>query len=176
MKKGVVWVAAVLYIAVGITAITLILSAAIPVINKLKDRNTFSQTKEILFVIDENVRNVVQEGTASQRELNPLTITAGNFEINETTITWKMKTEALIVEPSRLPNRIIKREGNLEIWQEDTNIRDEYTISIKLNYDKIKLYINPGSANMPLQGTYTMLIRNSGETDSGRVIVNLTIS
>ncbi len=176
MRKGVIWVAAVLYIGIGIVAIGLILSAALPAIGKLKDRNTYAQTKELFFIIDENIRKVVLEGPGSQRELSPLTVSKGQFNVNETSVSWSMRTEALVVEPSDILNKIIKKEGNVKIWQDKTGTKDEYVLNLLANYDKIKLQVAEGSAGLPLLGTYTMLVKNTGEFDSERIIVSLTIS
>lgn len=176
MKKGVIWVAAVLYIAIGVVAIGLILAASLPAINKLKDRNTFAQTKELFFVLDENVRRVVLEGPGSQRELSPLTINKGQLYVNETAMFWSMKTEALIVEPSTEINKIVKKEGSVKIWQDPTPVKNEYTINLMVNYDRIQLDVLEGSAGMPLLGTYSMLVKNTGEINAEKVVVALTIS
>ena len=83
MKKGEIWISAVLYTAIGIVAMTLILAAGIPLINKIKDRNTFAQTKELMYVFDESIRTVISEGLGSQRELSPFNIQRGDLYINE---------------------------------------------------------------------------------------------
>ena len=45
-KKGEVWISAALYFGLGIIIITLILTAGMPVINKLTNRNTINWTFE----------------------------------------------------------------------------------------------------------------------------------
>src|SRR3989344_3360128 len=101
-KKGDIWVSAVLYLTLGVIAIALILGAAIPLINKIKDRNTVAQTKEVLFTLDEAIRRVANEGPGSQRELSPFTINAGKLTIDQTAevIKWELETEAVIQEPN----------------------------------------------------------------------------
>ena len=46
-KKGQIWVSTVLYMALGLIAISVILSAGIPMINRMKERNTIIESKEI---------------------------------------------------------------------------------------------------------------------------------
>jgi len=58
MKKGQIWISAVLYIALGVVAISIVLSAGVPLINKIKDKNTIVQTKDILFAVDNIIRKV----------------------------------------------------------------------------------------------------------------------
>ena len=76
MKLGEVWVSAVLYLALGLILITIVLAAGIPLINKIRDRNTVAQTKDILFVLDKNIRTVASEGTGSKRYVSPVNIDA----------------------------------------------------------------------------------------------------
>ncbi|MDO8628399.1 MAG: hypothetical protein Q7R56_01435 [Nanoarchaeota archaeon] len=175
MQRGVIWVAAVLYTAIGLIAIGLLLTAALPSIEKLRDRNTYAQTKELIFTVDNTIRTVLLEGTASQRELNPLTITKGTFTINKTSVSWELPTEALIIEPSTANNRILKQEGNLQIWQEQLPQKGHYNVHIETHYDQAIFKLTPGSSGMPLLGTYTLLLKNSGTTENGRIILDLTI-
>ncbi len=178
-KRGVIWVAAVLYIAVGMVVLGLILASALPALGKLKDRNVYAQTKELFFVLDKNIRQVVVEGVASQRELNPLTITKGTFFLNASNIYWSMKTEALIIEPSTESEKIVKKEGNVEIWQEKTSVKGEYVLHLDIYYSQdtgqIKLILDPASVGMPLQGTYSMLVKNLGVGDSSKIEVSILV-
>src|SRR3989338_5456720 len=103
-KKGVIWISAVIYIALGIVAITLILAAGLPLINSLKDKNTYSQTKDILIHIDQNIEEISTEGPGSRRFIDTIVIKGGKLDmiIEEQeklkTIRWTMTTPAVIVE------------------------------------------------------------------------------
>ena len=177
-KRGVIWVAAVLYIAIGMVVLGLILSAALPALAKLKDRNIYAQTKELFFVLDKNIRNVVVEGVASQRELNPFTVTKGNFFLNSSNLHWSMKTEALIFEPSTAAAPITKQEGNVKIWQEKTKTKGEYLLHLDIHYDQvagqIALEVDPASAGMPLSGTYALLLKNVGVVHN-KIVVRMLV-
>src|SRR3989344_4999881 len=167
MRRGTIWVAAVLYTAIGMIAIGLLLTAALPSIEKLRDRNTYAQTKQLIFTLDNTVRTIYLEGTASQRELNPLTITKGNFFINTTGIHWELPTEALLIEPSTPDNKIIKKEGNLELWQEQLPQQGHYLVHIDSHYENIHFQPTPGSTGMPLLGTYSLLLKNQEPGTAG---------
>ena len=61
-KKGDIWVSTVIYIAISIIVIAIVLLAALPLIQKLKDRNVTTQTKNILTQIDKNIKEVISSG------------------------------------------------------------------------------------------------------------------
>src|SRR3989344_5316859 len=113
MKKSMIWISAVLYIALGIAAISLVLAAGLPLINNLKDKNTIIETKEIMFTIDNTIRQVLSEAPGSRRTLY-LEIQKGNLYIDEdgnNKIIWTMKIKALIQEPE-----IIIEEATLKTY------------------------------------------------------------
>ncbi|MBI2671598.1 hypothetical protein HYX16_01560 [Candidatus Woesearchaeota archaeon] len=171
-KNGQIWISAVLYIALGIVAITIILSAGVPLIEKIKDKNTIIQTKEILFAVDNLIREVRDEGPGSRRVVQPLIIKDGNLFIkpNQNIIIWELKTSAVFTEPCGkdkdecLSKELVIHEGPMEIYQLTTIVEDEYTVKMELNYDSIGNLIlesetGKGSA---LTGKYTMTIENKG--------------
>ena len=84
--KGQVWISAVLYIAIGIVAISLILSAGLPLIYKMRDRNTVMQTKDLLHTFDSSIRQVASEGLGSQRVLDPVIIKGGKLSVEKDSI------------------------------------------------------------------------------------------
>ena len=109
MKKGDVWIATVIYIAIGVIILTLIVASGVPLINDMRDRNTFVQTKEVMHSIDEAINQVVSEGPGSRRALNPVIIKKGELTIMtgvENQIYWQMQTKAKIQEisPTSLPS------------------------------------------------------------------------
>ena len=60
-KKGDVWISAILYFGIGIVIITILLTAGLPVINKLRDKNIIIQTKQVMHTMDDNIREVIKE-------------------------------------------------------------------------------------------------------------------
>ncbi len=168
MKQGDIWVSAVLYIGIGIVAITFILGAAIPLIEGLKDKNTVTETKNLMYVLDKNIREVANEGPGSQRELSPFRITKGNFYIDDEDsddLNWSLKTKAFIVE-----NDATVKEGFIEISSQATNIDDENMASLGVHYDKIDITLESDLKN-PFLGTYSILVKNTGEYNQGKLIV-----
>ncbi len=161
-KKSEIWVSAVLFIALGIVAISIILAAALPLIEKIKDKNTIIQTKGILLAIDDNVYTVANEGPGSQRQLSPLIIDKGELVIDEIndTIAWKMKTTAMLMEPN-----ITIPEGNVNQRLDYTFVEDEYLITLWLEYENVNLTLDSKFSN-PFKGKYSSLIKHTGYFDS----------
>ena len=69
-KKADIWISAALYFGLGIIVITIILSAGLPLINRLKDKNTVIETKDVMFKLDTAIREVIRNGPGEQRSLS----------------------------------------------------------------------------------------------------------
>tara|TARA_Y100000310_G_scaffold225672_1_gene227740 strand:- start:29897 stop:30445 length:549 start_codon:yes stop_codon:yes gene_type:complete len=162
-KKGAIWVSAVLYLTLGIVAISLILGAAIPLVEKMRDRNTVIQTKNMLFTLDETIRTVANEGPGSQRELSPFTVTEGKLVINKADdkIVWNKDTTAIIQEPSTHGNRVVIKEGVISMELKETLVEEKYDMVLTLEYTNIDIDLVSSFAN-PFVGTYTALIKHTG--------------
>lgn len=160
-KKADIWVSAVLYIALGVIVITLILAAGVPLINKMRDRNTLTQTKLLMGAIDENIKIVMNEGPGSKRVLSPLNINSGEINVNEENITWSLTTKNKLMEPG-----ISFDEGSLIIHMDETDIVDEYKLNIEMDY-KNKVTLNLTTKNNPLSGNYKMVIEHRGTYSKG---------
>jgi len=180
MKKGQIWISAVLYMALGIVALTLILSAGVPLIQKMKDRNVVSQTKILMFSIDKNINAVLSEGPGSTRYLSPVEIRAGNFwiEPNKDIIRWQMKTTAKLLEPSidssgkpiKISGKEMKpfKEGNLNLFLQSSFVEDEYLMHLNLNYTKNANVSLESDTLPPFSGTYSMTISHTGKYSCNR--------
>ena len=163
-KKGAIWVSAVLYLTLGIIAITLILGAALPLVEKMKDRNAVIQTKQVLFTLDETIKTVANEGPGSQRELSPFIINAGELTIDHANnlIVWSMLTDALVQEEN-----IVIQEGVIETELKTTNVDQRYRMELRLDYSSSVNVNLTSSFNNPFVGDYTAIIKHSGKFDAG---------
>lgn len=168
-KRGFIWISAVLYIALGIVAISLVLTAGLPLINKMRDRNTVLQTKDLMHTIDKNIWQVRSEGVGSRRFLEPVIIKGGKLFIddNENIIWWEMKTKTKIMEAceeGKDEDWCKQTEGNLLMKATETRIEGEYLISLLLDYSKnIDLEITGDySSGSSLVGKYALSIENTG--------------
>lgn len=170
MKKGETWISVVLYIALGTIVLTIVLAAGMPVINKLRDKNIVSETKDVFHQIDETVRTVVNEGPGSQR-IRTVQINKGLFQVDPSTdsIGWLMDTKYIESEPG-----IVIKEGTLDILSyEDKYVIGKYWTSLNLTYANIA-DIQLDSTSQTFTGRFDLVIRNDGVPGGGtRPIVKI---
>lgn len=164
MKKGQVWVSAILYLALGVIIIGIILGVALPLVNNMRDRNTYIQTKELMSILNKNVVDVINEGPGSKRYLSPINIEKGEIYIksSEKSIEWRFKTKNKLMEPE-----ITFNEGDLILLLSKTDVVGEYELKIKRDYSSAaNIDLNSNLAN-PFVGSYSMTIENSGYANGG---------
>jgi len=157
-KKGDIWISAALYTAIGVIMVTLILSVGMPFVNKLKDRNTVLQTKNVLYEFDNAIRSVYNEGFGSRRPLF-VEIGEGDFTIDNVNekISWKIiSDEKLGIEPD-LTKPI--EEGNLKISSK--TLGQGFEIELFLDY---KDEIDIESSLKLLSGKYNLVIEHTYDT------------
>ncbi len=171
MKKGQTWISAVLYIALGTIVMTIILTAGMPVINKLKDKNIVVQTKEVMYGIDGAIRTVLSEGPGSQRTIH-VDVGRGDFIIDGVNehINWSMRTKALLTAPG-----IVIQEGNLNILTKETTVEGQYIIMLSIDYsDNSDIKIEEEDTTKMIKGRYSLVINNRGLTGGAiKPIVNI---
>ena len=170
--KGQIWISAILYIALGVIAISIVLSAGVPLINKLKDKNTILQTRDLMFNIDNIIRDIRDEGPGSKRVIQPFIIKDGNFFFNTSSnkIQWNLNTNAIFTEPCGknkkecTDNNLILKEGPIEIYQTSTIIEDEYVVNLEMDYKNVGFLVMKTDTGKDtfLLGRYTLTIENSG--------------
>ncbi len=160
-KRGDIWVSAALYIALGMVVITIVLAAGIPLIAKMKDKNTVAQTKVMMQSIDDNLRQVSTEGPGSQRVISPLEIGSGHLLLNldNDYIEWKMTTKSKMMEPG-----INFEEGTINLRLDETIIEDQYNLIMAMNYTGVAdILVLEGDPKGPFKGKYNLVIKHTGD-------------
>jgi|TARA_Y100000310_G_scaffold302635_1_gene340227 hypothetical protein len=172
MKKGQTWISAVLYTALGIILITIILNSGIPLLNKIKDRNLVIQTKEMLHIMDENIRSVALEGPGSKRFLSPVSIERGELiiEENNNLLRWKLETKNKMMEPN-----IIFDEGALKQFLNETITEGEYIVNLEVEYEGVAEISLISDLENPFTGTYSMTIEHNGTYISNKPIIVISM-
>ena len=162
-KRGQIWVSAVLYIALGMVVLTLILAAGVPLINKMRDRNTIAQTKSVMFNIHDNIQAVANEAKGSTRYLSPIDINVGQIVIDKddsNRIEWSMQTKNKMMETDT-----DFTEGELHQLLKERAIVGEYDMYLYLDYNdkNIDIIISPESKlKSPFKGRFSFSIKNQG--------------
>ncbi|MBT4576973.1 hypothetical protein HOM13_02385 [Candidatus Woesearchaeota archaeon] len=172
-RKGQIWISAVLFISLGVMVISLILAAAIPMVNRISDKNTVIRTKEILLKVDDAIKTVINEGPGSQRQLDPLIIDRGELHITNDTynIRWLMETKADLMEPE-----IEIVEGNIKQILNTTIVEEIYEINIWVDSDKFNISLNSPFTS-PFKGEYIVTVKHTGEfTPTDNPIIELRVA
>ena len=102
-KKGQVWISAVLYFLIATVIITIMLEAGLPLVDQMKDKSIFSQTKNQFIEINQQIKEVGAEGEGSKRII-PIQIKKGELSVDDEKIQWEMDTKAKILEPRSIIN------------------------------------------------------------------------
>lgn len=180
-KKGDVWISAVLYFGIGIIMITILLTAGLPVINKLRDKNIIIQTKQVMHTLDDNIREVIKEGPGSQRVVT-VNIKKGTIKIDSDAdeIRWIFQGANIpISEPAeRDENPIEVAEGKIFITTQDSAEGKKYDVNIILRYDELNVDIIRGTGDVggDIVGIGDLVIRNNGISQEDEDKVEITIS
>ena len=160
-KSGQIWISAILFMSLGIITIALVLTAAIPLVNKIADKNTIIRTKEILLKIDDTIKTVANEGPGSQRQLDPLVIDKGELIITNGTykLLWQMDTKADIMEKD-----IEIIEGNIHQTLNSTFVEEVNNMKVWVSSPNYNTTINSRFSN-PFKGEYIITIKHTGKFD-----------
>lgn len=141
-------IAAVLVIAISVSAIITVFYLGTPATSRTKEILLLQEGKNNLISIDGYVRDVSQQGEGSTRSLS-LSITDGNYLIDtdRETITFLMESKEQIIGVG-----VSKIEDNINITGELGKIY------LNLSYANIDI-VDGGSFG---KGTRTLIIKNNG--------------
>ena len=168
-KKGQeAWISAALYLGIGIVIIGVILGAGMPVINKLRDKNVVLQTKDVLFTLDNNIREVARSGPGSQRVIS-VEIKKGEFKIDDKKdrVIWEFESKAMLSEPGEEIS-----EGNLKIMTEGNEA--PYRVKLWLDYKpegaKTSIVDLQFEGSQIISGKSDFIIKNGGAGEKGVIV------
>lgn len=141
-------IAAVLVIAISVSAIIIVISLGSPAIGRTQEALLLQEGKNILTSIDGYVKDVSNQGEDSSRSLS-LGITGGNYLIDTKTetIMFLMESKSQIIGVG-----VSKLEDNINITGEIGKIY--------LNISYMNIDITDGGSFG--RGTHTLVIKNNG--------------
>lgn len=156
--QGQVWVENAVYILIGITLITIILSLAFPQIEKMEDRGIVKQTISAMNTLDNTIEDAKKE--VGNVRIIDFKIAKGRLEINSSSDEIVYILENTKLEMSELNTEI--EYGDLILKTEKQGAR--FKISLKKRYD---------SLNITFKGEDKLGTLNAGATPYKIVISNL---
>lgn len=183
-KKGEVWVSAVLYILIIMSAIILVIKIGVPMIEKMSDKSSFSNSKSTMLSIDKTINEVANEGEGSQRVI-PVDIKDGKISIKNNEISWEIKTKNDIMESrsdQNFGNLKISSNSNVKTFEtnssyimETTIEGDVFNVSMKKigsesnysNFNTSELIEGIWYNGEKLNGTFSFTINGDVSTETG---------
>jgi type II secretory pathway pseudopilin PulG len=158
--RGQVWVETVIYTLVGLSIIGIVLGAATPKINQLRDKAVIGQTFELMGAIDSKIAEVMNYGEGNKRSVG-VKVARGEFVIDAESDELKW-----IIQDSRYkfsePGTPVEN-GNFLILTEGEG--SPYTVTISLDYDYNLTYLGEDVKKMfeesPME--YKMVIDHKGD-------------
>ena len=183
-KKGEVWVSAILYTLIITAAVILVLKIGTPMLEKMKDRTSFENSKSTMLSIDKTINEVANEGEGSQRII-PIDVKDGKIMIRDNEISWQLKTKTDIMNsrsdqnfgPLRISSNSNVRtiETNSSYIMQTEIEGDIFKVSIKkigskTNYTSIntsELIEGVWYNGEKLNGTFTFTINDDDLTKEG---------
>ena len=160
-NKGQVWVETAIYTLIGLTIMAILLAAAKPQIEKIKDRAVVSQTAEAMGILHNKISEI-QQSAGNTREIK-FTVAKGKLEINTNKSLIQYTLEDTRLELSE-PDEIIK-EGEIFILTQERGSR--FDVSLTINYtNQLNMTFNNEKKIEILQaGTvpYRIIIENVGD-------------
>ena len=182
-NKAQVWVETAIYSLVGLTIIAILLAAAMPQVNKMKDKAIVTQTINSLNKLDCRIIEI-QQSPANIR-ISPFRLTKGNLEINPDAnqIIYTLENTNLELSEANEPDipeadKIIVTEGNILLKTEKYGRK--FKIFLTINYTEIlNLTYDGKEKSKTLQsGTtdYQIKVENPGDNIVGEPIhIDLSI-
>ncbi len=133
-NKAQVWVETVVYTLIGLTIIAIILSMAMPQIDKMKDKAIIEQTVVAMNTLDNKISYVEQ--TSGSVGIVNFKIAKGKLEINSVNNSIKYILEDTKLEGSE-PGVEIPPQGNIILLTE--KMASRFRISLTMNYKNLNI-------------------------------------
>ena len=166
-KRAQIWISAVIYTLVGLTAIGLLLAIVQPRIQEIRDSITIKQTIEALHNFDSSLRStLIAPGNKRNVEFK---LSAGKLEIKpeQNLVVWTMESANKFSEPG-----IVTREGTIYILTEKGK---PWIVNLTLDYNEIADITSDTKTLSKSEKPYVISIENLGSTGSNEQQVNINV-
>jgi len=172
-KHSQIWIETAIYTLIGLTIIAILLSIAVPQVDKVKDKGIISQTENALN--DLNIKILEASETPGNVRIVYFRLAKGRLEINSQNNSIDYVLENTRLKLSEIGEKI--NEGDLILETQKSG--DRYKVLISINYnDKINLTNSGNKKNMILQPgstPYTLNIANKGYVGDENVNIDISL-
>ena len=187
-KKGEIWISAVIYVLIIIVVMVIVLEAGIPILDRARDRSTFTRTKDTMIALDQHIVDIANEGQGSQRVV-PIEVPKGDIEVKNGRMTWKLETSSKLIEPrtrmdqgnlviaadvdvtaSEFPDSYILENSRVLINLTKSGTPDNWT---SINTSRLINYVESKAEGSRTAGVFKFLIQKSENSTNGTGYTNL---
>ncbi len=172
-KNAQIWVETVIYTLIGLTIIAILLSIAMPQIEKMKDKSVITQTTDALNILNSKILEA-EESVGSIRIVN-LKIAKGKLEINSIENKIVYSLEKTQFEMTQAGEAI--KEGNIII--ETKKASNKFDIFLTMNYNTtLNITYNGEKKSKIMQGgtaPYKIIIENKGFDSLRRINMSFNV-
>lgn len=164
-NKAQIWVETVVYTLIGLTVIAIILSMALPQIDKSKDKALIEQTVTALNVLDKKISEVEQAPGNSR--VVEFSMSKGRLDIDADNNSIKYTLEDTKLELSEIGEEV--KQGNIILKTEKMPAR--FKITLTMNYLNLDITNKNGEGIKTLQaGTtpYKIIMQNKETSSPGQ--------
>lgn len=187
--KGQIWISAILYILITTIILTIILDTGIPLLNDMKDRAIFTNTKNDFVALNQEIKDISESGPGTQKVI-PIEIKKGDLAIDDNKIQWNMETTTDIIAPNskislgdvkilsnadvrsyETPEHFIIENPYLEIRFNKIGTLDNFTMNETKSIIHKITYKNTKSS---LTGKFTFELKDYANSESGYLFTELS--
>ena len=164
-KKSQIWISAVLYVLLISVVIVIVLEGGTPIMNNLRDKSVFVQTRDNFVNLDKHIQDVGSAGPGSQR-IVPLEIKKGALSVENNQIKWEMDTKSAVMQPRTsidLGNLRLGSDSDVDAYETNSTFVLE-NFHIKAVFSKIGNESNYGTVNSTSILTSMVYKVNEGTT------------
>lgn len=142
MKKGMLLISGILFLAITISAVFIVYELGMPIINKMQAAAVIDDMKSTFTELDNEIQEIASEGRGSKR-IYYLRISAGKFIVNSSKnwIQWEYETDAPVISPRTaqwIGNVVIGSNLNTKAYMSTHDGAPVYV----LENEHLKVYIN----------------------------------
>jgi len=160
-RRAQVWISAVIYTLIIVTALVIILAATQPLIERMRDKAAVQKQKEMMTMLDEQITSVASEGPGSQRAV-PIDMADGKITVADDGLQYDVETASKVIESRSqltLGNLVIGSGSDVNAYEAGSGyVMDNGRIRVEM--------IKTNDLNYTYQIIRNMTLLETGSTSS----------
>lgn len=168
-----IWVETAIYTLIGLSIIAILLSIAVPQVDKMKDQGIITQTENALNELNGKILETME--TPGNVRIVYFKLAKGRLEINSQNDSIDYVLEGTRLKVSEIGEKV--NEGDLTL--ETKKSGDRYNVFISMNYNnKVNITNKLSEKNIVLQpgsSAYMLNIANKGYSSDNKINIDIVL-